>query len=221
MNKLDDIKKEVAKAVIKIGAVGFKPSNPLTFKSGLISPVYIDNRKFPFHPSEWKTIISSFEKIAKIKKLKFDIIAGIESAGIPHSAALGFSLKKPSVFTRKETKDHGTKKMVEGGEVKNKTVLLIEDHITTGGSSLLGVKSLRNEGAKVNDCFAITSYGFKKAEDNFKKEKVVLHTLTDFTTILTEAHEQKILNQQELIIIKDWFSDPWGWVKKHGFNTTK
>jgi orotate phosphoribosyltransferase len=212
---------QVAKALLKIGAVGFLPEKPITFKSGLISPVYIDNRKFPFHPKEWQIIIKNFANLAKTKNINFDCIAGIESAGIPHSAALGYYLKKPSVFTRKNVKDHGTKKMVEGGEVKGKKVLLIEDHVTTGFSSLLGVKALRSEGAKVTDCFAITSYEFSEAKNAFKNEKVKLHTLTDFSTILSQAEKLKILNLKQVEVVKEWLIDPWNWAKKHGFEKKK
>jgi len=215
------MKTEVAKALIKIGAVGFKPNNPITFKSGLISPVYIDNRRFPFNPNEWDIIIKAFFELAKDKKIEFDCIAGIESAGIPHSSALGFYLKKPSVFTRKEVKDHGTKKMVEGGDVSKKKVLLIEDHVTTGFSSLLGVKALKHEGAQVKDCFSITSYGFDEAKNAFKEYKVKLHTLTDFKTILKEARNLGVLNKSEVKIISDWFNDPSSWAKKHGFESNK
>jgi orotate phosphoribosyltransferase len=211
------MKTKIAQALIKIGAVGFKPENPITFKSGLISPVYIDNRKFPFNPKEWTVIIDGFSKLATEKNLKFDVIAGIESAGIPHSSALGFNLQKPSVFTRKAVKEHGTKKMVEGGDVKNKKVLLIEDHVSTGFSSLLGVEALRKEHATVTDCFAITSYDFKEGNQAFKKAKVNLHTLTDFETILNQAQKLEILDENQVEIIKDWLNDPWNWAKKHGF----
>lgn len=215
------MKNKVAQALIKVGAVGFKPENPITFKSGLISPVYIDNRRFPFHPEAWNTIITAFAKIAEKKKIAFDAIAGIESAGIPHSAAFGFHLKKPSVFTRKEVKDHGTKKMVEGGDVTQKKVLLIEDHVTTGFSSLLGVKALRTEKAIVTDCFAITSYDFMQAKQAFKEAKVKLHTLTDFKTVLKHARKLNILDEKQVETISDWFVDPWNWAKKHGFKPIK
>jgi len=187
------------------------PSNPITFKSGLVSPVYIDNRRLPFYPEAWQVVIEGFKQTIANLQVTFDCLAGIESAGIPHSATLGFVLAKPSVFTRKQAKDHGTKKMVEGGEVKDKIVLLIEDHVTTGGSSLAGVKALREAGAVVQDCLAITSYGFKEAVTNFKKEKVRLHTLTTFAQILPLAVKQGLLSEEERRVVEEWLSDPWEW----------
>jgi orotate phosphoribosyltransferase len=101
---------KVARALIKIGAVGFAPENPVTFKSGIISPVYVDNRKFPFHPKEWKIVIEGFKDLIKEKNISFDVIAGVEAGGIPHSAALGFSIwiclqflsgNKPRIMVKK------------------------------------------------------------------------------------------------------------------------
>src|SRR3989344_4286700 len=174
---------KIAQALIKINAVSFLPNNPIIFKSGIKSPVYIDNRKFPFHPEEWKSVIKGFANVIRKNNIDFDVIAGVETAGIPHSAGLGFFLKMPSVFVRKQTKDHGTKKMVEGGEVSGKKVLLIEDIVSAGHSSLAAVATLRSEGAIVNDCLVILSYGFYEAKEGFERTNVRLHALTSFSVI--------------------------------------
>jgi orotate phosphoribosyltransferase len=200
-----DTEEKIAKALISINAVGFVSDNPITFKSGIVSPVYVDNRKFPFYPEEWREIIIGFADIIKSKNLEFDIIAGVEAAGIPHSAGLGFYLGKPSVFVRKQAKDHGTKKMVEGGDVTGKKVLLIEDLVTTGGSSLRGVEALRTEGAIVEDCLVIASYDFKEARDAFIQAKINLYTLTTFPKILEEALREGKIKDEESKIIKEWF----------------
>ena len=211
MNKI--LAKQVAAALIDIKAVGFSVNQPITFKSGIISPMYIDNRRLPAFPKHWRIILNGFMSELKTKNIQFDLIAGIETAGIPHSAGLGVLLKKPSVFVRKAAKDHGTKKMVEGGEVNNKTVLLIEDLVTTGGSSLHGVEELKAAGAKVTDCFVIVSYGFPESALAFKAAKVKLTALTDIATILKVAQEKKLLSAQEVIIVKNWHQDPWHWGK--------
>jgi len=198
---------KVAKALLKIGAVGFMPDNPITFKSGIVSPIYIDNRKLPFHPNEWQIIIQSFAEIIKREKIKLDVIAGVEAAGIPHSAALGFLLKIPSVFVRKKAKDHGTKRMVEGGSVLNKNVLLIEDLVTTGDSSLRAVENLRKEGAKVKNCLVIVSYDFPEARDAFSKAKVKLHHISSFPTIFDEVKKLGMIRGDKLKKVENWFKE--------------
>src|SRR5262245_34734167 len=127
--------RQVAHALIGIGAVSFSPIRPVLFKSGLVSPIYIDNRRVPFHPDVWRLVIGGFERLMRSDGINPDAIAGVETAGIPHGAALAYRLGKPSVFVRKQAKDHGQKRLVEGGDVNSKNVLLVEDHITTGGSS--------------------------------------------------------------------------------------
>jgi orotate phosphoribosyltransferase len=197
--------KKVAQALLKIGAVGFVTQNPITFKSGIVSPVYVDNRKFPFYPNEWQIIIESFAEVIKNENIRADVLAGVEAAGIPHSSALGFYTKTPSVFVRKQAKDHGTKKMVEGGNVHLKRVLLIEDLVTTGGSSLAAVESIRKEGGIVEDCLVIVSYDFFTAKEAFKEAKVNLHTLTSFPVILEEAKNLGMIKTEDLNIIEEWF----------------
>lgn len=205
--------KVVAAALLRIKAVGFTPKQPITFKSGIISPVYVDNRRLPFYPKEWQKIITGFESIVSDQHLRFDVIAGIETAGIPHSAALGYALKKPSVFVRKKVKDHGTKSRVEGGDVTGKKVLLIEDHITTGGSSLAGVEALRASGAIVETCLAITDYGFAEATAAFAAANINLITLTTFPIIMELALKQNLFTKKEHRIINQWFVNPHDWGK--------
>ena len=137
--------REIAEALVEIGGVGFAASAPITFKSGIKSPVYCDNRKFPFHPEQWAKVIHGFEALIAENVIDAGVIAGIEAAGIPHSAALGFAMQRPSIFVRKEAKGYGAKKRVEGGDIAGKHVVLVEDLVTTGSSSLSGVEALRAE----------------------------------------------------------------------------
>ncbi len=213
-----DTAQRVAEALLAIHAVGFRPADPMTFKSGIISPVYVDNRKFPFHPQAWKTVIEGFAERIREDAIAFDALAGIETAGIPHSAALGYALRVPSVFIRKQVKDHGTKSRIEGGSVAGKTVLLIEDLVTLGGSSLSGVAALRDEGAAIHDCMVIISYGFRESADAFAQANVRLHALTSFPVVLDLARQQGRFSAKELSVIEDWFFDPHGWASRHGFS---
>lgn len=208
---MSNIAKDVAKALIGIGGVGFVPNNPITFKSGILSPMYMDNRMFPSYPKEWRVVLDGFMAKIKEQKIEYDMIAGIETAGIPHSAALGALLSMPSVFIRKAAKDHGTKKMVEGGDVTGKKVLLIEDLVTTGGSSLHGVTELRKAGAAVTDCLVIVGYELKEAKDAFEKENVRLTQLTDVNTILAVAGEMGKITEANKKIVSEWLQNPREW----------
>jgi len=209
-----NIAEKVAQELIKIGAVKFVPKNPVTFKSGIISPIYIDNREFPFYPDSWKIVIEGFQNLITDNNLQFDIVTGVAVAGIPHSAALGYSLGKPSIFIRKEAKDHGTKSLIEGGDIKGKKTLLVEDLVSLGMSSLSAVKEIRNADGIVNDCLVIVSYDFAEAKEAFKKANVELHALTSVPVILEEALKLGALKQNEVDTIKEWFANPHSWGKK-------
>ena len=211
---------EIAEALIAIDGVGFKPTQPITFKSGIKSPVYCDNRRFPFFPAQWAKVIHGFEHLIAEQGIACDVVGGIEAAGIPHSAALGFASSTPSIFIRKEAKGYGAKKRIEGGDVIGKRVVLVEDLVTTGSSSLSAVEALRAEGAVVNDCLCIISYGFPEAKQNFAAAGVKLHALTTFEAVLEVALLQKIIDANAAATIQDWLSDPHGWASRHGFETS-
>lgn len=209
------IAEQVAHALLETGALRFQPNNPLTFKSGIISPVYVDNRRLPFHPLQWRVIIEGFSQYLSRGGWPCDVIAGVATAGIPHSAALAFYRQTPSVFVRKEAKEHGTGQLIEGGDVDGQIVVLVEDMVTTGSSSLQAVGALRAAGAIVENCLCITTYGF--ADAAFKVAAVRLHALGDFNTLLDVAVERGDVSEEQRPIILDWLSDAPGWAKRHGF----
>lgn len=216
---MQEVSKQVARALLTVEAVNFAPDNPVKFKSGILSPVYVDNRRLPFWPDEWHTVIAGFQALINVQALGFDVVAGIEAAGIPHSAALAYTLKQPSVFVRKAAKEHGMRSLIESGDVSGKRVILIEDMVTTGGSSLAGVKSLREAGAICDTCLAIISYGFQEAAQAFAGADVRLFTLTTFAVVLEEARAQDKLDARAAQIIGDWFEDPHGWAGRHGLSS--
>jgi orotate phosphoribosyltransferase len=209
--------REIADALIAIEGVGFLPAAPITFKSGIKSPVYCDNRRFPFWPEEWAKVIRGFEALIAEQKIPVDVIAGVEAAGIPHSAALGFSMRLPSVFIRKELKEHGTRKRVEGGDVTGRRVVLVEDLVTTGGSSIAAIEALRAEGAVVSDCLAIISYGFPEAVELFKNAGIRLHAATTFQAVLESALHSKMIDEAGAVVVRDWLQEPRTWAKRNGF----
>jgi orotate phosphoribosyltransferase len=214
--KLEAGSKEIAAALITIDGVGFRPASPITFKSGIKSPVYCDNRRFPFWPEQWAKVIAGFQRLIAENKIPVDVIGGVEAAGITHSAALGFAMQKPSIFIRKEPKEHGTKKRVEGGDVSGKRVVLVEDLVTTGGSSMAAIEALRSEGAVVTDCLAIISYDFPEAVELFAERGVTLHATTTFEDVLEIALEQGTIAKAEAALVRDWLRDPRGWAARQG-----
>lgn len=205
------MKSQVAKALLEVGAVGFSPDSPITFTSGIRSPVYVDNRVLVYHPKAWHIIVGSFRYLIDSYGLKYDVIAGVATGGVPHSSALAYILKKPSVFIRKESKAHGKGKRIEGGDVAGRRVLLVEDHVTTGGSSLDAISVLRKSGAHVSDVLAIISYGFSEVLTSFEKRQLELHTLTDFTTLIGLARCRNDITEKEVAIVREWFADPHAW----------
>ncbi|MBC8099747.1 MAG: orotate phosphoribosyltransferase [Armatimonadetes bacterium] len=204
----------VAQALLDAQAVGYS-AQPITFKSGIKAPVYIDNRRLPFYPAAWHTVIAAMQHLLTVNALAYDVIAGIETAGIPHSAALAYNLCCPSVFVRKQAKEHGLARRIEGGDVHGRRVLLVEDQVTTGGSSLSGVLALRNAGATVTDCLAITSYGFPEAAAAFGAAGVRLHTLTSVELILEVAQKSGTFDAAQLHTIRAWLGDPRGWSERY------
>jgi orotate phosphoribosyltransferase len=208
--------REIAEALIAIGGVGFRPHDPVTFKSGIQSPVYCDNRRFPFWPEHWTKVIRGFEAIVNECGIAMEIVAGVEAAGIPHSAALGFAMQRPSIFVRKEAKGHGTKKRIEGGDVLGRRVVLVEDLVTTGSSSMAAIEALRDEGAIVSDCLAIISYNFPEAVELFARSAIRLHAATTFETVLQVALERGVIDAAGAEIVSDWLRDPRGWTERRG-----
>jgi orotate phosphoribosyltransferase len=205
----------VARALIEAGVVNFALDAPVVFKSGLKAPIYLDNRRLPFHYGQWREVLLAMQELLTAQDARFDVIAGIETAGIPHSAVLAYQMRRPYVFVRKQPKDHGLGRRVEGGDVAGARVLLIEDQVTTGGSSLSGVAALREAGAVVEDCLAISSYGFSAAFEAFVEAGVRLHTLTTFPVILDVLDESSDLTETQRQNLREWMRDPHGWSERN------
>lgn len=207
---------QVAYALLNIQAVGFSIENPVRFKSGILSPVYVDNRRLPFYPTEWHIVVDAFQEIIHRHQPQFDVIAGVAMGGVPHGAALAYSLGVPFVFVRKEAKEHGKRQLIEGGAVKGARVLVIEDLITTGSSSLAAVSELRAAGALVQEVIAIVDYKFDEALKAFEHASLRLYTATDFPTILEAALAQNRFTDIEAEQIREWLAEPYQWENKRG-----
>lgn len=199
----------VARALLEAGTVTLRPDDPVTFKSGLRSPVYVDNRRLISRPGPWRVVIDAFE--ARLPAGDDLVIAGVESAGIPHSSALAYAAARPSVFVRKQAKGHGLGQRVEGGDVAGRSVVLVEDMVTTGGSSLAAVDALRDVGANVDECLAIITYGFAEASDAFAAADCRLETLTSFDVVVDEALATAAIDERTADLVRSWLADPHAW----------
>jgi orotate phosphoribosyltransferase len=201
----------VARALVDAGALTYQPGAPITFRSGLRSPMYVDGRRLIFHPAPWRVVVDALRSALEDGSVRADVVAGVEAAGIPHSSALAFAAGLRSVFVRKTAKDHGLGRRIEGGDVTGWRVALVEDLVTTGGSSIDAVGALRDAGAIATDCLAITTYGFAGMAEAFDGAGVRLTVLTTVATVVDEALAAGTLDPPAGADIHAWLSDPAAW----------
>ncbi|WP_300358946.1 orotate phosphoribosyltransferase [Fusobacterium sp.] len=201
--------KEVAKSLLGVGAVRLNVAEPFTFVSGIKSPIYCDNRKMIGYPEERKAVVDGF--IEALQGKEFDVLAGTATAGIPWAAFIAERLNVPMAYIRSEKKDHGAGRQIEGADFEGKKVIVIEDLISTGGSSIKAVEAAREAGAKDVEVVAIFSYEFEKAITNFAAAGIPWVNLSDFTTLIGVATEQKYLTEEEKEIALKWNKSPNTW----------
>jgi orotate phosphoribosyltransferase len=201
---------EVARNLLQIRAVKLSPREPFTWASGLLSPIYCDNRVALSHP-EVRTFLkkSLAEKSADFGV--FDVVAGVATAGIPHGALLADVLGLPFIYVRSGAKDHGRRNQIEGELQAGQRVLVIEDLISTGGSCLTAVDALRDAGAEVVGVLAIFQYGFDKAAQAFAAKGIPFETLTNYDALVQEAARSGYVSQEDLQTLSKWRENPDGW----------
>jgi orotate phosphoribosyltransferase len=206
--------KEIAKKLLEIKAVTIKDtSNLFTWASGIKSPIYCDNRITMSYPEVRDAVAKEFKQIIKSQFPEAGIIAGTATAGIPHAAWVSQKMNLPMVYVRSSAKGHGKQNQIEGRLFEGKKVVLIEDLLSTGGSSMKAVKALREAGADVIGVVAIFSYNFKKVEDLFKEENVEYRTITNYDVLLPLAAEMGYVKQDELELLKQWSKEPYIFTK--------
>ncbi len=205
--------REVAEYLLEIKAVVLKPDEPFTWASGLKSPIYCDNRKTLSYTKVRTYLKTAFTDIIAEEFEKCEVIAGVATAGIPHGVLVADVLNKPFVYVRDKPKAHGMENLIEGKLEKGQKVVLIEDLISTGGSSLKALDALRAAGAEVLGLGAIFTYGFDKAEKAFKEAKCPFFTLSDYPTLLEVALKQDYIRKEEKETLLNWYQNPEGWKK--------
>ncbi|OGY24770.1 MAG: orotate phosphoribosyltransferase [Candidatus Woykebacteria bacterium RBG_13_40_7b] len=208
---------EVARILLKIKAITLSPSKPYRFVSGLLSPIYTDNRLLISYPKERKKIVKFLADKIKEVKIEPEVVAGTATAGIPHAAWVADSLKLPMIYVRSGSKDHGRGKEVEGVLGKKQKAVVIEDLISTGGSALNTVGAIRRHGGKVDTIVAIFDYEMPISTKSFKKSKIKLIPLTTLSTLVSVASKYGYLKPKDREVVLEWAKDTQGWGKKMGF----
>lgn len=206
---------EIARILLEKKAVTLNAKDPFTFVSGIRSPIYCDNRQMIAYPKEREQIVEAF--INESQNSDFDIVAGTSTAGIPWASWISNRLNKPMAYIRSEKKGHGAGNQIEGVDVEGKTVLIIEDLISTGGSSFSAVKAVREGGGSCVAVVAIFTYDFEKARMIFKEGGCKLLTITNFSTLVNIAKKNGFLTDREQALVLSWNKDPQNWGPKHGF----
>ncbi|MBO1307284.1 orotate phosphoribosyltransferase [Enterococcus sp. 669A] len=203
----------IAKDLLKIEAVFLSPDEPFTWASGIKSPIYCDNRITMSYPEVRREIAKGLAEEIKAKYPDVEVIAGTATAGIPHAAWVAELLDLPMVYIRSKAKDHGKGNQIEGRITEGQKMVVIEDLISTGGSVLEAAAAAKKEGADVLGVAAIFTYELDKGVEKFKAADMPLLTLTNYSTLIEIALEEKYINEDQLALLKEWRQDPENWLK--------
>jgi orotate phosphoribosyltransferase len=205
------LEKQVAQRLLKVKAVKLQPKNPFVWASGWNSPIYCDNRKTLSYPSTRNFIRIELARLIMEMYPDVEVIAGVATGAIAQGALVADILGLPFVYIRPTPKDHGLENMIEGDLRPKQKVVVIEDLVSTGGSSLRAVEAIRNDGSQVLGMLAIFTYGFPVAEEKFKKANVKLTALCNYDVVLNEALATKYISKNDLEELKKWRKSPETW----------
>ncbi len=208
-------KYEIAEALLKINAVALSLNPPFTWVSGIRSPIYCDNRLLISHPTERNLVVNSFLEVIKSMDRKPDCIAGTATSGIPFAAWVADRMNLPMCYVRAEKKAHGKGKAIEGEVHEGENVLVIEDLISTGKSSVAVVHNLLEAGLNVTGVVAIFSYEMEKAKENFNSVNIVPQPMETISSLLELAVSNGTLSREDAILVNDFRNDPQGWYQRN------
>lgn len=211
---MESIEKAVAKSLLDIKAVMLRPENPFTWASGWKSPIYCDNRRVLSYPAIRENICRWMADIINEKYPEVEVIAGVATGAIAHGYLVAHMLGKPFCYVRPKPKDHGTGSQIEGILEPGAKVVIVEDLISTGMSSLAAKNALVNEGADVMGMVAIFSYGFNTARKAFEEANVELTTLSNYDALIDVASETGYIRPEDIDVLKEWRFSPSTWGKK-------
>ena len=200
-----------AEKLLQIKALGLSPAQPYTWASGWKSPVYCDNRKTLSHPHVRDFVKSELTAMVFEGFPEAECIAGVATAGIPHGVLVADLLKLPFIYVRSKPKEHGARNQIEGELQAGAKTVVIEDLVSTGGSSLQAVEALRDAGAEVIGLCALFTYGFPVAEVAFNKAGVLLKTISNYSALMDVARERGLVSEDEMETLKAWREAPAEW----------
>ncbi len=210
---MTSVEKAIAQSLLEIKAVKLSPNEPFTWASGWNSPIYCDNRITLSYPAIRKQIYQSFAKLIAEKYPEADLIAGVATGAIAHGVLVAEEMQKQFIYVRSAPKGHGLGNQIEGQYTKGQKVVVVEDLISTGGSSLSAVEALRQAGVEVLGMVAIFTYGFATAQENFEKANVAIDTLSNYNALIDAALESGYVKENELNDLKEWRLAPDKWRK--------
>ncbi|OXB06742.1 orotate phosphoribosyltransferase [Flavobacterium pectinovorum] len=209
-----DTAEKTAELLLQINAIKLNPENPFTWASGWKSPIYCDNRLILSFPAIRNYVRDEFAKNIEKQFGKPDVIAGVATGAIGIGILVAESLGLPFVYVRPEAKKHGRQNQVEGFLQKGQNVVVVEDLISTGNSSLMAVEALRNEGANIKGMAAIFTYGFGVAEENFKNANIDLFTLSNYENLLDLAVQKQYITEDQQSTLQEWSESPSTWLQE-------
>ncbi len=208
---METLEKIFAEKLLKVKAIKLQPANPFTWASGWKSPIYCDNRKTLSYPSLRNFVKIEISRLILERFGQVDAIAGVATGAIPQGALVADELNLPFVYVRSKPKDHGLENLIEGELRPGMKVVVIEDLISTGGSSLKAVEALRSNGCEVIGMVASFTYGFAVSVEAFKKAKVELVTLTNYEAVLKAALQTEYITEEDIEVLQAWRKDPANW----------
>lgn len=204
------MREEIAKKLLEINAVSLASRNNLyTWASGIKSPIYCDNRLIMSYPSIRDEVAQGIKSIIEKYYPEVEVVAGTATAGIPHAAWIAQKMGLPMIYVRSTSKDHGKENKIEGKLEKGQKVVVIEDLLSTGGSSVKAAKAVEDAGAIVLGIVAIFSYGFETMKKELKNKGIEYHTLTDYSCLLKVARNLGSISREEEVILEEWSKDPY------------
>lgn len=209
----NDTAQQTAELLLQINAIKLETKNHFTWASGWKSPIYCDNRVILSFPAVRNYIRDEFVKQIEAKFGRPDVIAGVATGAIGIGILVAEAMGLPFVYVRPEAKKHGRQNQVEGFLQNGQTVIVVEDLISTGGSSLMAVEALRNEGANVKGMAAIFTYGFPISEEKIAEAKLDVYTLSNYENLIEKAVEKKYVSEEELETLQSWNCNPSEWGK--------